>query len=133
MPTLEQHLHTPHIGIEEHIAARRTTLSHSLQGKTAIYLDVRFWVMVREVRDGSSINSAEREIVDHLEALVNQGLAFCPIAEPTFSELMKQGDLGQRVATARAVDDLSCGASLLPDPLRMADETENVVLALLKG
>lgn len=129
--TLDEHRRHPEITIDAHMAARCRDLADRLEGKTAIYLDVRFWVMIREVRDVASCDPAERKIVHHLEGLVDQGRAFCPIAEPTFSELMKQGNLDQRVRTARAIDDLSGGVSLLPDHDRMARETETFLTTAL--
>ena len=109
---IEENFRNPDISIEQHIDARARSLTEQLAGKIAVYLDTRFWIVVREVRDGVRTGSSERKLVHHLEALVGAGRAFCPIAEPTFFELMKQGDRDQRVRTAQAVDDLSGGASL---------------------
>ncbi len=131
MPTLEQHLQHPGVSIEQHIAARATALAAALEGKAAIYLDTRFWVLVREVREGVRTGPNDRKLVHHIEGLVGSGRAFCPIAEPTFTELMKQGNPEQRVQTARAVDDLSCGVSLLPDTDRMPAEAEHLLLKKL--
>jgi len=131
MPTLEEHLDRPEITIEEHIAACAQALASSLVGKVAVYLDVRFWVVIREVRDGVRTGAMDRKLVHHLEALVERGRIFCPIAEPTFSELMKQGNLGQRVRTAEIVDELSGGVSLLPDIVRMPAEAEHLLLRRL--
>jgi hypothetical protein len=131
MPTLEDHLKHPEVSIEGHIAARSSALAASLEGKTAIYLDTRFWVILREVREGVRTGPGDRKLVYHIERLVESGRAFCPIAEPTFTELMKQGSLDQRVQTARAVDDLSGGVSLLPDTDRMLAEAEHLLLAKL--
>lgn len=131
MTTLEDHFADPDITIDQHVDARALNLANQLVGKAAIYLDTRFWIVVREVRDGTRTKPIERKLVHHLEALVGAGRAFCPIAEPTFSELMKQGDEEQRVATAQVVDDLSCGASILPDIDRMPAEARNLLLSKL--
>lgn len=131
MATFDEHLNRPEVSIEQHIAARAETLAASLKGKSAIYLDTRFWVIIREVRDGVRTGANDRKLVHHIEGLVASGRAFCPIAEPTFTELMKQGDSEQRGRTARAVDDLSCGVSLLPDTARMPAEAGHLLLAKL--
>lgn len=130
--TLEEHLRHPEISINAHIAMRAAELAGALEGKLAIYLDTRFWIMVREVRDGTSQLSKEREIVRSLEKLVDSGRAFCPIGEPTFSELMKQGGDAQRQATAEAIDSLSYGVSILPDTERIVDEAEGFLLRRLR-
>lgn len=116
---LEEHLASPDISIEAHIATRSRALAASLFDKLPIYLDTRLWIMFREVGDGTSTREDEREIVRLLESLVGRGLAFCPISEPTFSEVMQQGRPDQRAATARVIDTLSCGVSILPDTDRM--------------
>ncbi|MFN3728054.1 MAG: hypothetical protein ACK4SZ_17315 [Allosphingosinicella sp.] len=129
--TLVEHLAQPDVSIETHIAARAAALATSLAGKLPIYLDTRFWIVVREVGDGTSTRPDEREIVSLLERLVERGVAFCPISEATFSELMRQGREAQRAATASAIEKLSCGVTIHPDPDRMVEEADRVVLGRL--
>lgn len=124
---LRQHLAQPDISIEAHIAARGAALAASLEGRLPLYLDTRFWIMVREVRDGTSVRPDEREIVRLIEALVAERRIFCPIAEPTFLELMRQGNDAQRQATAHAIDTLSAGVAILPHDERMVAEAERLL------
>lgn len=131
MASLEEHLRHPTVSIEDHIEQRGADFARALDGKTAIYLDVRFWVIVREVRNGTRTSSIDRKFVHHLEALVGRERGFCPITTATFNELMKQGNLAQRLETARVIDELSCGVSLLPEEDRMASEVEAFILSTL--
>lgn len=129
--TLKEHRTSPHVSIEQHIATRAGSLRQSLESRTPIYLDTRFWVMAREVEDGTSQRPDECEIIRLLGEMVESGAAFCPISEPTFSELMKQGNPAQRAATAQAAQRLSMGVSILPTLECMIGEAEDLVLGRL--
>lgn len=129
--SLEEHRRSPDVSIEQHIAARAAALRRSLERRIPIYLDSRFWIMAREVEDGTSQRSDEREIVRLLNQMVDSGKAFCPISEPTFSELMKQGNEDQRAATARSAQRLSRGISILPTHECMVAEAEHLILGRL--
>src|SRR5207302_1314667 len=58
--------------------------------------------------------------------LLRQGVAsgklFCPASESVFLELLKQSDPSSRTATARLIDELSLGVTLLPNQARAATE-----------
>ncbi len=125
--SLAEHAAEPDVSIIAHIAAKRHALRSGLEDKVAIYLDTRFWIMVREVRDGTSKRADERAIVGLLDKLVHTGRAFCPIAEPTLLELMKQGNVEQRQRTAAAIDDLSLGTAILPDTERLTEEAADLL------
>lgn len=130
---LAGHMNHPDVTIEAHVARRRERLASELADRAPIYLDMRFWIMVREVRDGTSRREDEALVVRLLERLVERGVAFCPIGEPTFVELMKQGDPAQREATTRIVDELSLHVAILPDPERLVSEAEDLVIGRLTG
>lgn len=117
------------VSIDEHIAGRAAALAASLANKIPIYLDTRFWIMVREVQDGTSTRDDEIEIVRLLRALVAQGKAYCPIAEPSFSEVMRQAQPARRAATASAIDGLSLGVTIYNEWDRMVAEVRNLLHA----
>lgn len=122
--SLEEHLRHPEISMTAHIARRRAELAARLAGRRAIYLDLRYWVIIREVRAGLRTSAEDRKLVHHLEAVVTQDRAFCPITDATFMELMKIGNPDWRMATARLVDEFSCGVSLIPEEERIAEEAD---------
>ena len=102
-----------------------------MRGRVPIYLDTRFWVMAREVLDGTSRRADECAIVERLQRLVDGGLAFCPISEPAFSELMKQGDPARRARTARVMEQLGCRVAIDNDVDRMVAEAECLLVSRL--
>lgn len=131
MTSVEHHLANPGISIEAHIGQCCQELSADLAGRRPIYLDLRFWVIAREVRTGIRDDPRERKLVYHLERLARQGRIFCPISATTFVELMKIGDDARRKATLDVIDELSLGVSLLPEPERIEDELEALVRSSL--
>lgn len=127
MASIEHHMANPDISIEEHIGKCCQALSDELAGRTPVYLDFRFWVIAREVRSGIRTDPRERKLVHHLERLARQGRIFCPISATIFLELMKIGDEARRQATLEVIEELSLGASLMPEPERTEHELEAVI------
>lgn len=127
MASIEHHLANPDVSIEAHIGRCCQALSEDLAGRTPIYLDLRFWVIAREVRSGVRMDPRERKLVHHLARLARQGRIFCPISGTTFLELMKIGDDARRQATLEIIEELSLGVSLMPEPERTEDELEAVI------
>lgn len=117
----------PDVSIEAHIGQCCQALTDDLAGRTAVYLDFRFWVVAREVRSRIRTDPRERKLVHHLERLARQGRIFCPISANTFLELMKIGDDARRQATLEVIEELSLGVSLMPEPERTEDELEAVI------
>jgi hypothetical protein len=127
MASVQHHLANPDISIEAHITRCCRELSADLVTRRPIYLDLRFWVIAREVRAGIRNDPRERKLVHHLERLAHQGRIFCPISATTFMELMKIGDDARRQATLDVIEELSLGVSLMPESERVEDELEAVI------
>lgn len=117
----------PDVAIKAHIGKCCQALSDDLAGRTAVYLDFRFWVIAREVRSGIRTDPRERKLVHYLERLTRRGHIFCPISATIFLELMKIGDDARRQATLEVIEELSLGVSLMPEPERTEDELEAVI------
>lgn len=127
MANFEEHLCNPDVTIEDHIGHRSQELSRSLHSKTAVYLDLCFWVRVREVAEGIRTDTSSRKLVHHLMRLTRSGQIFCPISDCTFFELVQIGQPERRTATVRMIEALSCGVTLLPEPDRIESEIEDLV------
>lgn len=86
-------------------------------------MDVRFWIIAREVAAGKETGSSEQELVQLLRRGVACGALACPISESTFIEVMKQANTPtRRVATASLIDELSLGISLITNRARVGTE-----------
>jgi hypothetical protein len=92
---------------------RQETLSigNWAMGLTRVYLDINFWIFLREARSGSPRNQDYANLYTTLTALVTQCKAVCPVSEASFIELLRQ-DPNTRIETARVMDDLSTGLTL---------------------
>jgi hypothetical protein len=101
---------------------RQIELAHSLKSKRAIYLDIKFWIILRDVVTGLRFSTAEVTLLSLLRKGVAQGRIFCPISDSTFAELLKKSDAKSREMTASLIDELSLGLTLIPFEMRVGTE-----------
>ena len=102
-----------------------------LDGKASIYLDLKFWIALREAALGRSKVSSSLELLELLRRLVASGKVFCPISDSAFLEIFKQSDASTRRATVELVDELSLGVTLIPLDLRISTEIAHFIHATL--
>jgi hypothetical protein len=119
---IDGHRTTPHISIDQYVKNRQVVLGRSLDNRTSIYLDINFWIILRDVAAGTSADRGNVELLQLLRELVTAGRVFCPISESIFLELMKQSDSSSRLKCASLIDELSLGVTLIPHNTRMATE-----------
>ncbi|WP_417687962.1 hypothetical protein [Roseibium sp.] len=119
--SFKEHFGEPDISIDQHANRRIKALGQSLRSRRAVYLDMCFWIMLRDAIRSHSIDTA-RKLLDLLREKTKAGLIFCPISENTFVELMKQSDPTSRTMTAALIDELSLGITLIPEDMRVGTE-----------
>lgn len=124
---IKEHLASPDISLGAHMRRRQRELGESLQSRRAIYLDQKFWIILRGVAAGERRAPDEVTLLQLLKQAVASGIAFCPISESTFAELVKQEDAATRLATAQLIDELSLGISLIAYDERIELELEHFV------
>ena len=100
----QRHKNNSTISAEDHIRNLRIALGQSLEGKTKIYLDKRFWIFIRDVELNRSQSKSHAELLFGLKELVDLGNTICPISETMFLELLKQTDNRTQRATAQMID-----------------------------
>lgn len=117
---------SPEVSLDSHTRSRLLELGAMLASRKAIYLDMRFWILLRDAirTDGSSVTI---RMLSTLRALVKSGVVFCPISDSTFFELLKQTDRSSRLATAGLIDELSLGVTLIPFKVRAGTEIAHYV------
>jgi hypothetical protein len=120
-------LASPGISLGEHVRRRQRELGYTLQARRAIYLDQKFWIILRDVAVGERNASNEIALLALLKEEAASGKAFCPISESTFVELFKQEDAATRTATAQLIDELSLGVSLLAPDERLELELKHFI------
>jgi hypothetical protein len=126
--TIARHMASPEVSLEQHRRRRVHKLGRRLSCRKAIYLDLRFWI---DLRDAARYGRAgpERNLLSGLRRAVAEGTAFCPITDSTFLELFKQADPDSRLATAQLIDELSLGITLMPYDVRVGTEIAHYVHA----
>lgn len=122
MSTLQWHLSSPDVTLETHVRNCHATLAEELGPRRIVYLDTKYWIILRDVIAGVRRTDPEIELLGLLRGLVAVGKAFCPLSESTFAEMLKQSDELTRIATAKIIDELSLGVTLIPFEQRVAME-----------
>lgn len=124
-----RHRATPHISTDRHVKNRIVQLGRSLDGRAAIYLDTKFWIMLRDATFGILTKDGTGELLGLLRDSTKAGNIFCPISRSVFIEVMKQSDGRTRLATARIIDELSLGVTLIADGMRAKTELAHFIYA----
>ena len=107
---VEVHLANPQITLQEHRRSRIAALERTLAGRKIIYLDLKFWIYLRDPEDSPNPDT-NREIRRLLYDGVAHGKLVCPLSYAIYVELISQ-PLAKRLETAKIMDDLSLGYCL---------------------
>ena len=121
--TLPEHLRHPEVPYRTHIKRKILSLGESISALTKVYLDTKFWVDLRNVALGRSIDANLRPLLDLLRSLVASGRVICPISTEIFLEIFRQSDPTTLAASVRLIDQLSHGICLLNEHERIGTET----------
>jgi hypothetical protein len=131
--TLDYHLQHPEISLEQHFRSKALGTADRVLTRKIIYLDTRFWILLRDVSLGRSTAPLHQQMLDKLRLLVNEGKVICPINADTLTELLKQRDKTTRLATARLIDELSLGGALQSEEARVGTELMHCVQLTQRG
>jgi hypothetical protein len=120
--------------LERYVRQKQIELARSLQGRAKIYLDLNFWIALRETAAGRRTGDADRKLLHFLRRGVARGKVVCPISDSVFMELLKQPfSEDRRIGTARLVDELSLGVTLINSRVRTGTEISSFFLGALKS
>src|SRR5882724_1019711 len=124
---IPDHSAAPRLSIDKYVRQRQIELAVDLERKKAVYLDVKFWIILRDIAAGRRTGSGEIQLLHSLRESVSKGIVFCPVSDSTFAELLKQSDPITRKATARLIDDLSLGVAIIPFESRVGTELAHFI------
>ncbi len=119
--------------IDDLIRQCKIQLGIQLKNKRKIYLDLNYWIRMRECYVGSPKNFAFQKLYEVLIDLVNEELVVCPISQRIYIELLKQDDLNSRINTAKIIDKFSQGITILSEPEREQSELFYYVRKIILG
>jgi hypothetical protein len=88
-------------------------LSNNVINKKVVYLDTKFWVVLRDGLLHPEKNAFATELLKLSESLFENGTCIFPISEDVFMEVMKQTDSTTLKATIQLIDKLSNGITLI--------------------
>jgi hypothetical protein len=130
LASFAQHRAEPNVSIEAHIRRLRWTLGESVSTRSAVYLDTRYWIFLRDAAFKCAQQQVHIELLSVLRERVAAGRIFCPLSAATFLELLKQTRPESRRVVAQIVDELSLGVALCDEHERM---TMEIYYLLSKG
>ena len=106
---LEHHRSQPEVTFEQHLTSLEEGLAREVLRKVRIYLDLRYWIFLRDAGLGEPQREVHMHLLDALISGVDKGKVICPITDSVFFELDRQGDTNRRMQTIRMIDRLSRG------------------------
>lgn len=125
--SIDFHRTQPDVSLKEYVRQKRIQLGVEVTKKYRVYLDLRFWILLRDVELCKNKAPNLVELLSKLKGLVDNGVAVCPISESVFVELMKQSDPETRAATSKLIDRLSLGITLIVHSQRVSQELCNAI------
>ena len=113
----------PTAKVDAYVRDKQLALGRAIAPRAKIYLDLNFWIAARDAAQGIRTDPPARKLLHLLRRGVGQGRLICPVGDTSFMELIKQPlSEDRRLGTARIVDDLSLGVSILPSRPRTGTE-----------
>lgn len=129
--SIEAHRASPEVDIKRHSRNKQVELAGGLLERRAIYLDLKFWIGLRDADAVGSTLHPYCDLLTSIRQAVSNGHAFCPISDSCFLEVFKQSDPSTRRKTAELIDELSLGVTVIPFDLRIGTEIAHLLHAAL--
>lgn len=115
----EFHKNNPKQPPHDYYRSLRLKLSEQVLTKKIIYLDTKFWVLMKNGLLDPINFPLENELLTLIIELSSQGKYIFPISEDVFLEVIKQTDTKTLKATAELIDKLSQGVSSISSEERI--------------
>ena len=108
--------------IDQYIKRRSLYLGASIEKKLKVYLDTKYWLLLRDAHIGKSRSPSHTKLLELLCKARQSGLVVCPCYLPTFLELARQSDPFTLQCTSELMDILSGGVCLISPEERIIME-----------
>jgi hypothetical protein len=102
------------ISLNEHLSQRHIEHSDKLRRRICVYLDLKYWIYIRDARSGSPQSPSHLRLLELLETLLRDDKVVCPVSSSTLFETAKIHDRSKREAMAAVVDEFSQGIAVRP-------------------
>jgi len=100
-------------------------LGRQVTRKIRVYLDTKFWVLMREHQLGRNETPNIGKLYDSLVEYVNAGDVVCPVSAYSVGEVQIQADERTRHSTAQLMDELSTSVVLQKEETRISLEVRD--------
>lgn len=117
--TFEHHKNTPKQSAHDYYRSLRLALSEQVLDRKIVYLDTKFWVLMRKGYLDPISYKLENELLNLAIQLSSKQLCIFPISEDVFLEVIKQTDETTLNATVELIDKLSNGVSSISSEERI--------------
>lgn len=117
--TFEFHKNNPEQPVHDYYKSLRIKLSEQVLDKKVIYLDTKFWVLMRKGLLDPIEHPLENELLKLAVELSSKDKCIFPISEDVFLEVIKQSDEKTLKATAELIDKISKGISSISSEERI--------------
>lgn len=94
-------------------------LGRAVASKRRIYLDTKFWILMRDHVLGRKSDSQIKALYEILKAAVDSGRVICPVSAYALGEVQMQDDPKTRHATAALMDELSLSVLIQKEEARI--------------
>jgi hypothetical protein len=127
---ISHHQNSPNQSLESYVQQELKALNANLVNKHKVYLDTKYWILLRDVKLGRDTSSNSIAFSELLHRLVASGSFICPVSSSNLFELLRQQDLESRIATVQLMDKLSCGICLRSHFDRALDDFVRTILVV---
>jgi len=121
--TFDKHRSQPEKTLETYTREVRIVLGREIAGCKKIYLDTKYWLLLRDAAIGRQGDDYVTELLAVLRSGVLKGKSICPISQDIFAEVLNQSDEETLSETISLIDMLSRGISILSEQERIGFET----------
>ena len=125
---LSEHLKHPDVSLREHVESKMGALSIHVLQRRRVYLDTRYWLILRDVAMGRPRRAGDVALLAALRRWVQAGVIVCPLGDGSLLEVLRQSDETTRLATARLIDELSLGVTIQNAQDRLTTEVMHFML-----
>lgn len=127
------HLEHSDSDLAAHVWRKRRALGEQVMRKRRIYLDLRFWILLRDAHEGRPQDESDLRLLELFREGVVDGSIVCPLNESSFLELLRQGDEARRMNTVRLMDELSQGIVIENTVDRVRTEIKHFLTESIRG
>jgi len=129
--TLDRHLAEPNKSLKDYVKEKRSSLGCQLRNRKKVYLDTKYWILLRDSLLGIETNLSVKNLLELLESGVSSEYLICPIGAETFVEILRQTDETTLLKSVHLIDKLSQGVAILFHEERFSLELRYLVLKYL--